>query len=98
MVILPSPYLGGTRVTTTRLSSKGQVIIPKAIRDGHGWRAGTTFEIEETPDGILLRPQRIAPRTTIEDVFGCLAYDGPTISIEDMNEAVAAEARRRSRR
>ena len=85
-------------MTTTRLSSKGQVIIPKDIRDEHGWRPGTTFEIEDTPGGLLLRPKPVAPATTVDEVFGCLAYGGPPISIEQMGEAVAEEAKRRSGR
>jgi len=85
-------------MTTTRLSSKGQVIIPKEIRDEHGWRPGTTFEIQDTPGGLLLRPRPVAPATTVDEVFGCLAYEGSAISVERMNEAVADEAKRRSGR
>ena len=38
----------------TRLSSKGQLIIPKAVRDAHGWGEGTEFTVEDTKDGIVL--------------------------------------------
>lgn len=31
---------------TTRLSSKGQVILPKSIRDARHWAPGAEFEIE----------------------------------------------------
>ena len=85
-------------MSTTRLSSKGQVIIPKSIRDERGWQAGTAFDIEERPEGLLLKPRPAIPRTTIDDAFGCMHYDGPVRSIEDMDEAVAAEARRRAKR
>jgi len=41
---------------TTRLSSKGQVILPKSIRASHKWEPGVEFAVEDTPDGVLLRP------------------------------------------
>lgn len=31
----------------TRLSSKGQLIIPKPVRDRHGWKVGTEIEVED---------------------------------------------------
>jgi len=40
----------------TLLSSKGQVIIPKAIREARHWHAGTRLEVTETAEGLLLKP------------------------------------------
>jgi AbrB family looped-hinge helix DNA binding protein len=79
----------------TRLSSKGQVIIPKPVRDRHGWREGTVLEVDDSGDAVILRASRPFPHTAIEDVRGCLAYRGPRLSLEQMDEAVRAEARRR---
>ena len=59
---------------TTRLSSKGQVILPKSVRDAHQWRPGTEFIVENTADGVLLRPAKPFPPTRFEDVVGCLRY------------------------
>ena len=39
----------------TRLSSKGQVIIPKAVRDRHGWQPGVELDIEDRDDAVVLR-------------------------------------------
>jgi AbrB family looped-hinge helix DNA binding protein len=79
----------------TRVSSKGQVIIPKPVRDRHGWREGTELEVDDSGDAVILRASRPFPNTAIEDVRGCLAYRGPRLSLEQMDEAVRAEARRR---
>jgi AbrB family looped-hinge helix DNA binding protein len=49
----------------TRLSSKGQVIIPKAVRERHGWQPGVELEVEDRGDVVVLRPVRIFPLTTI---------------------------------
>jgi AbrB family looped-hinge helix DNA binding protein len=81
-------------MATTRLSSKGQVVIPKEVRDRHGWQPGTEFEVEDRGDVVVLRPAKPFPRTTFEEVRGCLNYDGPPLTIEEMDEAVAREARR----
>jgi AbrB family looped-hinge helix DNA binding protein len=78
----------------TRLSSKGQVIIPKAVRDRHGWQPGVELEVEDRGDAVVLRPIKPFPSTTFEEVRGCLKYDGPPITMEEMNEAIEREARR----
>lgn len=81
----------------TTVSTKGQVILPKAIRDRRHWTPGTRLVVEETPDGVLLRPAAIFTPTRLEDVIGSLRYDGPARTIEEMDAAVLAEARRRAR-
>lgn len=80
----------------TRLSSKGQVIIPKQVRERHGWREGTELEVDDSGDAVILRASRPFPQTTIEDVRGCLgSSSGARLSLEQMDEAVRTEARRR---
>src|SRR5271154_1244571 len=54
----------------TRLSSKGQVVLPKAIRDKRGWGPGAELIVEERPEGVLLRRAAKAEATRVEDVFG----------------------------
>jgi AbrB family looped-hinge helix DNA binding protein len=38
-----------------RLSSKGQIVLPKYLRDKQGWKAGAEIDIQEVPGGVLLR-------------------------------------------
>lgn len=82
---------------TTIISTKGQVILPKAIRDLRHWPAGTRLAVENTPDGVLLKPATIFPPTNIEAVFSSLGYTGKAKSIAEMDAAVAIEAKRRAR-
>ncbi len=82
------------RLTTT-VSTKGQVILPKAIRHALGWDAGTRLVVENTPEGVLLRPEPTFPETRPEDVYGCLAWKGPPKTLAEMDEAVLEEAKRR---
>lgn len=87
-------YLTGRAeaVTRTRLSSKGQVVIPKAVRAAHGWQPGVELEVEDRGDGVVLRQAKPFPPTRFEEVRGCLKYDGPPLTIEEMDEAVMHEA------
>ena len=82
----------------TKLSSKGQVIIPKAVRDARGWEEGTELIVEERDDGVLLRPLMPPKRYTVDDLYGILKYDGPPKSIEDMNRAIDLEMQERWKR
>lgn len=75
----------------TRLSTKGQVIVPKEIRDRRKWKSGMRLIVEETAEGVLLRPDRLFPPTTLEEVAGSLKYDGPPKTLEDMDRAITEE-------
>ena len=77
----------------TRLSNKGQIVIPKAIRTLHGWQAGLEFIIESVEDGIKLRPIKPCRETRIEEVIGCVGYRGPKKTLRDMEEAIAKGAK-----
>ncbi len=80
---------------TTQLSTKGQVVLPKALREKRGWRAGETFVIEERPEGLLLRPSKGETPTRIEDVAGCLGPAKRVVSIGEMNSAIGDYVRKR---
>ena len=76
-------------MSTTRLSSKGQLVLPKAIRDADNLPEGTEFTVERVPQGVLLRPLRPFPATRLEEVIGCAGYRGSTRSAADMERAIA---------
>jgi AbrB family looped-hinge helix DNA binding protein len=80
-------------VEKTHLSCKGQIVIPKPICVRHGWQLGEEFIIEEIAEGILLKPIKRFPRTTLKEVSGCLSYRGPQRSLADMNEAISRGAK-----
>lgn len=89
--------MGVQKRLTTVISTKGQVILPKAIRDLRQWAPGTQLIVENTADGVLLKAVPVFPETELESVFGTLRHSGPALSIEDMNAAIASEARLRAR-
>jgi hypothetical protein len=65
---------------TTRLSTKGRVILPKAT---------------ETPEGVPLRPQSRFRETRLEDVAGCLEYTGTPKTISQMEQGVVLHLKKR---
>ena len=73
---------------TTKVSSKGQVIIPKALRDKHQWQPGQELVATDTGNGILLTPATPFPETTLEDVMGCLPYQGSPKTLDEMEAAI----------
>lgn len=73
---------------TTRLSSKGQVIIPKPLRSAHHWETGQELVVIDMGDGILLKPKTPFPESNIQEVASCLRYTEKTKTIEEMEDAI----------
>jgi AbrB family looped-hinge helix DNA binding protein len=79
---------------TSRLSTKGQLVIPKQIRDRHGWRPGLELEIEDRESYVVVRPAGALAETSLDDLIGCTGYVGPPRSMEDMEAGIAEGARK----
>jgi AbrB family looped-hinge helix DNA binding protein len=82
-------------MATTRVSSKGQVIIPKAVRDALNVTPGTELEVEQHPEGVLLKIIAPSKRYTIDDLYGFLKYHGPPKTIKDMKKGIDLMMRER---
>ncbi|KIZ41469.1 MULTISPECIES: AbrB/MazE/SpoVT family DNA-binding domain-containing protein [Rhodopseudomonas] len=87
--------MSAAKYLTTTVSTKGQVILPKAIRHHRQWPAGTRLVVEDTPDGVLLRQESRFAQTRPQDVFASLPYRGKPKTLAEMEAGIAAEARRR---
>ena len=79
---------------TVRLSTKGQLVVPKEIRERHGWSAGAELVFEDQVDRVILRQVEDLPPTRIEDLIGCTGYRGPAKSLKEMDQGIAEGARR----
>lgn len=75
-------------IATLTLSSKGQVVIPKEIRDELHWDAGTRITLVSSASGVTLKtaPKKNCRRQ--EDLIGMLKHDGPPLSTEDLCKPV----------
>jgi AbrB family looped-hinge helix DNA binding protein len=87
-----------TEDLVTTVSTKGQVILPKAIRQRRDWEPGTRLIVEETPEGVLLRQAPAFAPTAQGAAFGILPYNGEPKTLEEMDAGVLAEANRRYKR
>ena len=72
---------------TTKLSSQGQVTVPQSLREH--WEEGQELIIINMGDGILLKPKKIFSETKLDEVAGCLNYQGKAKTIEEMDQAIA---------
>jgi AbrB family looped-hinge helix DNA binding protein len=77
----------------TRLSTNGQLIIPREIRDRHNWSPGVELEVEDQGDKVVVRLASAGPSVTLEDLIGCTGYRGPAHTLDEMEEAIARGAR-----
>jgi AbrB family looped-hinge helix DNA binding protein len=82
---------------TTKLSSKGQVIIPKAFRAALHWEPGLELEVIDTGDGLLLKPKVPFAETKLADVAGMLRSKVQPMSDKEIEAALVADVRRRWR-
>lgn len=79
---------------TTRLSSKGQVIIPKAFRNMHRWAPGLELAVIDTGDGLLLKPKAPFAPSELADVFGMFKGKVAARTDDEIAAALDADARR----
>ena len=77
---------------TVALSSKGQFVLPKSIRDQHHWDTGTKFVIIDRGNEVALKPINAFEPTEFEDPDTQPLYSGKRLSLADMDRAVAKEA------
>lgn len=75
-------------IATITLSSKGQVVIPKEIRDELHWDEGTQITLVSSTSGITLKAVPKKTGRKLEDLIGMLKHDGPPLSTEDLCKPV----------
>jgi AbrB family looped-hinge helix DNA binding protein len=73
---------------TTHVSSKGQVIIPKSIRDAYQLNTGQELEVEIVTQGILLKIKNKRPKSTLNDLIGCAGYQGKAKTLDEMEASI----------
>lgn len=80
---------------TVRLSSKGQFVLPKAIRELHRWGPGTELAIVDRGTEVVLMPATPFEPTRFEAPDTPSVYKGRRLSVAEMDRAVAFEAGKR---
>jgi AbrB family looped-hinge helix DNA binding protein len=77
----------------TTMSAKGQVVIPKDVRDRLHLATGDKLEVIARPDGVLLRKRVTKSGESFEEITArirsIIDYKGPPVSLEEMDQAIA---------
>ncbi len=77
-------------MATASLTSKGQITIPIEVREELGLKTGDRIEFVKGEDGrFFLQPKK----GSIMNLRGMLKWTGKPVSVEEMNEAIAAHIR-----
>jgi AbrB family looped-hinge helix DNA binding protein len=82
------------RAMRTTVDRFGRVVVPKAMRERLGLRAGTALEIEEAQGHLLLRPVEDTSPLIVKE--GILVFAGAALG--DLEAALAADREARGRR
>lgn len=70
------------------LSSKGQVVIPKEIRDELHWDAGTQIALVSSASGVTLKAVPNKTGRKFADLIGLLKHEGAPLSIDELCKPV----------
>ena len=71
-----------------KLSSKGQVVIPKEIRVQLHWDTGTELILISNGASITLKAQPKKTGRTLASLIGMLSHEGIPLSTEELCQAV----------
>ena len=83
-------------MVTVALSSKGQLVIPKAVREHMGAKAGAIFAVRYADGELHLKPVEARSPTSLDEVAGFLARPGRKALTEAQTRA-AVRARLKAR-
>ena len=71
-------------IATVTLSSKGQVVIPKEIREELHWVAGTELTLVSNALGVTIKAMPKKTGRNLADLIGMLKHDGPPLATEEL--------------
>ena len=76
-------------MTSAVITSKGQITIPKPVRDGLGVESGDRVEFVELERGVYTV---VAATRDVRDLKGMIPKPAKPVSVEEMNKAIRQHA------
>ena len=91
-----------TKVMATKMSSKGQVVLPEALRQMYGWESGTAFTVLAYKGSIIMKPLKTPTDEEIaaefEDAFAQARQQAKDAGMTPLDISNALSDVRRERR
>jgi AbrB family looped-hinge helix DNA binding protein len=78
-------------MATATVTSKGQITIPRAVREGLGVESGDRVEFTELEKGVY---RVVAATRDVRELKGMIPRPAKPVSVEDMNRAIRRRASR----
>lgn len=79
---------------TVKISSKGQIVIPKSLRESHRIHTGDSFIVTAVGDELRFRPAPTAGQSSLKSVAGMLHRPGTKkISDKQLEQHIVARLR-----
>jgi antitoxin PrlF len=79
-------------MATATVTSKGQITLPKSVRERLGVEAGDKVEFIETQPGVF---RLVAATRDVRDLKGVIPKPTSPVSVEDMGRVIARMGGRR---
>lgn len=79
-------------MATATVTSKGQITLPKTVRERLGVHAGDKVEFVETQPGVF---RLVAATRDVRDLKGVIAKPAKPVTVEEMGRVIARMGGRR---
>jgi AbrB family looped-hinge helix DNA binding protein len=66
------------------ISTKGQIVLPVAIRRALGLKPGMRVQVKVEGKAALITPAPVGQPSSLKEIQELLRYDGPAVRIDEM--------------
>jgi AbrB family looped-hinge helix DNA binding protein len=66
------------------ISTKGQIVLPKAVRTALGLKPGMRVDVKVDGKKALITPAAEKKTVSLKQIQRLLKYDGPTVAISEL--------------
>ena len=71
-------------MSTVLISTKGQIVLPVAVRRALGLAPGMRVNVKVTGKSAQITPAPAKKTASLKEIQALLKYDGPAVSVSDM--------------
>ena len=71
-------------MSTVRVSSKGEVTLPLAVREALGIKSGMLVDVRLDGNSVFVTPIRTDQRATLPEIQALRRYEGPGVPTKAM--------------